>query len=79
MCRLTRERNVTFPFFAFLGDFSPNPDQAVYSKVMVSFCGERFPSLLGGESDSFSYVERRVRLKLVEHEGFEERKEGRKE
>ena len=48
--------------FCFLGNFfTPNPDQAVYSKVFVSFRGTRFTFFLGEESGSFLYVERQVR------------------
>ena len=51
----------------------PNPDQAVYSKVLASVRGTRFPSFLGEESGSLTYVEHRVRFELAEHEEFEER------
>jgi len=73
-------RRCTLFFLLFRRFLHPNQDQAVYSKVLVNFRGTRFPSFLDEESGSFSYVERQVRFELVEHEGFEERKEeGRKE
>ena len=51
-----------------------------WSRVFVSFSGTRFPSFLGEESGSFSYVERRVRFELVDYEGLEVgRKEGMNE
>ena len=44
----------------------------MHSKVLATVRGTRFPSFLGEESGSFSYVEHRVRFELVEHDGFEE-------
>ena len=61
-----------FFFLLFRRFLPPNQDQAVDSKVLVGFCGKRFPSLLGEESESLSYVEHQVRFELVNHEGFEE-------
>jgi len=65
----TRGPTLTYPqatsaaFSAFQGAFPgliPNPDKASYSSVLVSFRGTRFPSLLGEEPRSLSYVEHQL-------------------
>ena len=38
-----------FAFLLFSRFLPPDPDKAVNSKVLVSFCGTRFPSFLGLE------------------------------
>ena len=73
-CSTARARvSILWLFLLFRRFLPPNPDQAVYSKVLVSFRGTRFPSLLGDESGSLTYAEHRVRFELAEHEEFEER------
>ena len=60
-------------FFCFLGDFFPPTRTRLYTARCWSVSAERvFPSLLGDESGSLTYVEHRVRFELVEHEEFEE-------
>ena len=61
-------------FFCFLGDFFPPTRTRLYTARCWSVSARRvFPSFLGDESGSLTYVEHRVQFELVEHEEFEER------
>ena len=66
----------TASFFCFLGDFFPPTPTRLYTARCWSVSARRvFPSFLGDESGSLTYVEHRVQFELVEDEGF---KEGRR-
>ena len=56
-CRRERRSNSVF-FLLFRRFLPPNQDHAVHSKVLVRVRGTCFPSLLGEESGSLTYVER---------------------
>ena len=62
-----------FLLFCFLGDFFPPTPTRPYTARCWSVSARRvFPSFLGDESGSLTYVEHRVQFELVEDEGFKE-------